>query len=192
MPRQDSSTGERPVTRHPRQVGNPANGCGIEWMGRGFGTAQIEIVSPPATPPRKLLSSSAIASERESGTVTVLAHAHHDARRARTKCRAPRSDGHAAWRGGRRFDVREVHFYIRFARLGESVHGSQAAHGEAGRIDNVSIGRIGALVNVFENGPLKVGGEGRHPNACGSGSKAACRKRSLSHRRRPVAPLDRA
>src|SRR6266540_3535977 len=36
--------------------------------------------------------------EREnSGTVTVLAHAHHYAGRAGAKCGMPRSDGQTAW-----------------------------------------------------------------------------------------------
>src|ERR1700687_2386896 len=112
--------------------------------------------------PEKALVVERHCERKNSGTVAILAHAHHYACRAGAKCRMPRSDGQAAWRGRRCYDVREVHFDIRLTRLGEGVLGSDATFGETGRIDNVSIRRFGAFVNVFKNGPFKVGGEGRH------------------------------
>jgi len=77
----------------------------------------------------------------------------------------PGSDRQAAWRGGRCDDVREVDFDVRPTRFGKCMLGSHATFGETGRIDNICIRRFGAFVNVFKNGALKVGGEGRYIDA---------------------------
>jgi len=58
--------------------------------------------------------------ERENGrAVTIMAHAHHDARSVGAECGMPGADRHAPRRGGRSFDVREVDFDVRPAGLGK-------------------------------------------------------------------------